>query len=177
MRSMEKRPVESPEVNLRIPDAWSNPAEFFDRLPRGSRCTANSLLLADGTAFEINPLACRRGFPAHLRRFVPEAADRARTGAGGKLPREYLPDPTRREHRRGPASHGGRGGRAGGAGVFVDNSGIAHGATDWLTLFDDAANGGAYWAFVTVVRTEDELYSLGMHVLGFRDAIIPSTGN
>jgi hypothetical protein len=66
---------------------------------------------------------------------------------------------------------------AGGAGVFVDNSGIAHGATDWITLLDSADDGGVYWAFVSTVRAKDEFYSIGMHVLGFRDAIIPSTGD
>jgi hypothetical protein len=64
---------------------------------------------------------------------------------------------------------------AGGAGVFVDNSGIAHGATDWLTLLDSADNGGLYWAFVMAVQSDAELYSMGMHVLGCRDAIIPRT--
>ena len=39
---------------------------------------------------------------------------------------------------------------AGGAGVFVDNSGITHGASDWLALLDSADNGGAYWAFFVV---------------------------
>jgi hypothetical protein len=61
--------------------------------------------------------------------------------------------------------------------VFVDNSGIAHGATDWHALLDGASDGGAYWAFVSAVRSEDVIYSLGMHILGLRDAIIPSTGN
>jgi hypothetical protein len=67
--------------------------------------------------------------------------------------------------------------RAGAAGVFVDNSGIAHGAGDWQTLLDNADDGGLYWAFVSAVRNEDEIYSMGMHVLGFRDAIIPATGD
>jgi hypothetical protein len=59
----------------------------------------------------------------------------------------------------------------------VDNSGIAHGATDWLTLLDSADDGGVYWAFVIAARGAEEVYSIGMHILGFRDAIIPSTGN
>jgi hypothetical protein len=66
---------------------------------------------------------------------------------------------------------------AGGAGVFIDNCGLAHGASDWLTLLDNFGDGGAYWAFVATVRGDAELYSLGMHVLGCRDAIIPSTGD
>ena len=46
-----------------------------------------------------------------------------------------------------------------------------------ITLLGDAENGGVYWAFVSTVRSDDELYSVGMHILGFRDVIIPSTGN
>jgi hypothetical protein len=67
--------------------------------------------------------------------------------------------------------------QAGAAGVFVDNSGIAHGATDWFTLFNSADNGGVYWAFISTVRAEHEIHSLGMHILGFRDAAIPATGD
>jgi hypothetical protein len=67
--------------------------------------------------------------------------------------------------------------RAGGAGAFVDNSGIAHGATDWITLHESADNGGVYWAFVSTARLEGILFSVGMQILGFRDAIMPATGN
>jgi hypothetical protein len=66
---------------------------------------------------------------------------------------------------------------AGGAAVFIDNSGLAHGATDWFTLLESADNGGVYWAFVSTVRGDAELYSVGMHMLGCRDAIIPATGD
>jgi hypothetical protein len=61
--------------------------------------------------------------------------------------------------------------------VFVDNRGIAHGATDWRILLDTADDGGVYWAYITAVRYDDAIYSMGMHILGFRDAIIPSTGD
>jgi hypothetical protein len=66
---------------------------------------------------------------------------------------------------------------AGGAGVFVDNSGVSHGATDWLALHNSADDGGVYWAFISEVQNETEVFSVGMHVLGFRDAIIPANGN
>ena len=61
--------------------------------------------------------------------------------------------------------------------MFVDNSGIAHGATDWQKLHDSADDGGVYWAFIIAARSEEQVYSIGMHILGFRDAIIPATGN
>jgi hypothetical protein len=66
---------------------------------------------------------------------------------------------------------------AGGAGVFIDNSGLAHGATDWRTLFHSADDGGVYWAFVSTVRGDNEFYSVGMQILGFRDAVIPQLAN
>lgn len=67
---------------------------------------------------------------------------------------------------------------AGGSGVFVDNRGIAHGATDWMALAESANDGGVYWAFIFAARSEnEEMYSIGIHILGLRDAVIPSTGN
>ena len=158
---------------------WSGPEEFVKRLPRGCRCTPATLKLADGTQFEFNTLPADEEFP------------RIFAGSCPKLPTEDEREQI--DNYNVNACLIGRGGSiaaakrmmegaaavlaAGGAGVFVDNSGIAHGATDWLTLFGDADGGGVYWAFVSAVRSEEEVYSLGMHVLGFRDAIIPSTGN
>jgi hypothetical protein len=179
MRRVEKRQIEAPEVTLRIPGGWSGPAEFSTRLPHGSRCTANSLTLADRTSFEMNVLPADEEFPRIFADSCPKLpTEREReqienyrvniclTGRGGSLE-------AAKQMMVGAAAVM----AAGGVGVFVDNSGIAHGATDWLTLLGDADNGGVYWAFVSAVRSEDEMYSLGMHVLGFRDAIIPSTGN
>ena len=136
-------------------------------------------MLADGSEFELNVLPADDEFP------------RIFAGSCPKLPTESEREQI--ENYQVNICLTGRGGSieaarqlmtaaaavlaAGGAGVFVDNSGIAHGATDWLTLLDDAENGGVYWAFVSVVRSDDELYSVGMHVLGFRDAIVPATGN
>jgi hypothetical protein len=62
---------------------------------------------------------------------------------------------------------------AGGSGVFIDNSGNAHGRDDWLKLAGDPQPGGAYWAFVAVTASEEEVFSVGMHCLGFRDAEMP----
>jgi hypothetical protein len=178
MRS-EQNETTGPEVTLRIPGAWTRPEEFFSRLPRGCRATETGIVLDDGTEFELHA--------------VPADGEFARLFAGScpKLPTEKERDTIENytvnicligrggnlEAARGIMAAGAAVLAAGGAGVFVDNSGIAHGATDWLTLFDDAFNGGLYWAFVSTVRSDEELYSVGMHVLGFRDAIIPSTGN
>jgi hypothetical protein len=179
MRIDDSRKILAPEVTLRIPGAWSEPVEFFERLPPGCHSTAEGLALDDGSEFELHALPADDEFP------------RIFAGSCPKLPSES--ERERIEAYRTNLCLTGRGGSleaaqqlmaaaaavlaTGGAGVFVDNSGIAHGATDWLTLLGDAENGGVYWAFVSTVRNDDELYSVGMHILGFRDVIIPSTGN
>ncbi len=178
MRTNDRHDVIAPEVTLRIPGTWSRPEEFYERLPRGCRCTETGLVLADGSHFELNVLPADEQFPEIF------------AGSCPKLPTEDERD--RIENYKVNICLTGRGGSidaakrimagaaavlaVGGAGVFVDNSGIAHGATDWLTLLDSADDGGVYWAFISMVRSQTELYSIGMHVLGFRDAIIPSTG-
>src|SRR6185295_3689564 len=63
--------------------------------------------------------------------------------------------------------------RAGGYGVFADNSGNCHGTEDFLKLADDPEDGGAYWTFVAITGSRTHgLYSNGMHVFGFRDAVL-----
>ena len=179
MRSSDRTEIIAPEVTLRIPGTWSQPAEFFEHLPSGCCSTAEGLALADGSEFELHALPADEEFPGIF------------AGSCPKLPTESEREQI--ESYKVNVCLTGRGGSieaatqlmtaaaavlaAGGAGVFVDNSGIAHGATDWLILLSDAENGGVYWAFVSTVRSDDELYSVGMHILGFRDVIIPTTGN
>ncbi len=168
-----------PEVTLRIPGAWAAPEEFYERLPRGCHCTSATLVLADGSQFELNVLPADEEFPRIFADSCPklptederDCIDQYRvniclTGRGGSV------ESAKRLMAGAAAVLA-----AGGAGVFVDNSGIAHGASDWLALLDGADDGGVYWAFVSTVRTEGELYSIGMHILGFRDAIVPSRGD
>jgi hypothetical protein len=179
MRSNGDRQTVAPEVTLRIPGTWSKPEEFYEGLPRGCRCTAETLVLADGSEFELNVLPADEEFPRIFAGSCPKTPT--------DIEREQI------EHYKVNLCLTGRGGSieaakrlmagaaavltAGGAGVFVDNSGIAHGATDWLTLLGDVNGGGVYWAFISAVRSDVEVYSRGMHILGLRDAIIPSTGN
>jgi hypothetical protein len=168
-----------PQVTLRIPGVWTGPKELVERLPEGVRCTGEELVLADGERFEFNPLPADQEFPAIFAQSCPKlptAQERADiedftvniclTGPGGSL------TAAKQIMAAGAAVL-----EAGGAGVFIDNCGLAHGASDWLTLLESADDGGAYWAFVATVRGDAEIYSMGMHILGCRDAIIPSTGD
>jgi hypothetical protein len=63
--------------------------------------------------------------------------------------------------------------KAGAVGIMVDNSGNCHTPRDWLDLSGDKGMGGMYWAFVSVTVSPDEVFSAGMHCLGFRDAELP----
>jgi hypothetical protein len=63
--------------------------------------------------------------------------------------------------------------KSGALGVMVDNSGNCHSRQDWLDLAGDEELGGMYWAFVSVAAAREEVFSAGMHCLGFRDAEMP----
>lgn len=180
MRASDDNLFDLPEVTMRIPGGWSGPEEFAERLPDGCNLTTDTLLLADGSSFELNALPADEEFAGVFASSCPKLPTEEErqaieeykvnvcvTGRGGSIAAASQ-----------LMSAGAAVIAAGGAGVFVDNSGISHGATDWLTLHESADDGGVYWAFVSTVRSkESELYSVGMHILGFREAIIPMTGN
>ncbi len=77
----------------------------------------------------------------------------------------------------------------GASGVLVRNSGMGHGAEDWLSLAGDPTGGGVHWAYVTSQRASDPdrggmfdfgfpaMFSIGMHCLGLRDVVVPTTGD
>lgn len=59
---------------------------------------------------------------------------------------------------------------AGGLGVKVDSSGVAHSPDAWRTFCGESASFGPYRAFVVTVTGPGEAYSCGMHAFGLRDA-------
>ena len=63
MRQNDIHITAAPEVTLRIPGAWNRREEFYERLPRGCRCTEDGLVLADGSEFELNVLPADAEFP------------------------------------------------------------------------------------------------------------------
>jgi hypothetical protein len=167
------------EVTMRIPGVWCGPKEFAEGLPDGCHCTERGLVLADGTEYELNVVPADEEFAGIFAGSCPKLPtedERERienykvnicvTGRGGSL-----------DAARGLMEAAAAVMAAGGAGVFIDNCGLAHGATNWVELLEHADEGGLFWAFVSTVRSDEELYSVGMHILGCRDAVIPATGN
>jgi len=181
MQETNGHAITVPEVTLRIPGGWTNPEDFFENLPPGCRCTKNGLLLLDGMVeLQMRAMPADDEFPRIFAGGCPKSPTDGEceaignykvnvclTGPGGSIP-------AAKQLMAGAAAVL----AAGGVGVFVDNSGIAHGATDWMSLYEGADTGGVYWAFVLAARSaDDEVYSVGMHILGLRDAIVPATGN
>ena len=62
--------------------------------------------------------------------------------------------------------------KAGGAGVFIDNSALAHGGQDWLEMTQDGGPDALSFAFVGIVRGKTEISTMGMHVLGLGDVVM-----
>ena len=62
--------------------------------------------------------------------------------------------------------------RAGGAGVFIDNSALAHGGQNWLEMTEDGGPDAVSFAFVAIVRGQTDVWTMGMHVLGLRDVVM-----
>ena len=56
--------------------------------------------------------------------------------------------------------------------VFIDNSALAHGATNWLAMTDDGSPDAISFAFAAIVGGKVEIWTMGMHVLGLRDIVM-----
>jgi hypothetical protein len=56
--------------------------------------------------------------------------------------------------------------------VFIDNSALAHGGQDWLEMTEDGGPDAVSFAFVSIVRGDSEVWTMGMHVLGLRDIVM-----
>lgn len=162
------------QTTLRIPGAWSHPRELLKRMPAGFRLLPESLVLPDGGEIEFVPIepdkqfadifksSCRRPATDEELAIVGRyTANIALTGPGGSL------EAARTMMQAGAAIV-----QAGGAGVFIDNSALAHGGGAWIEMADDGSADALSCAFVSLFHIEGEIGTLGMHVLGFPDLVM-----
>src|SRR5437667_6698200 len=161
-------------IDLRIPGKWSHPRELIERLPAGWRLTAEALILPDTTQVEFGAMPADDQFAQIFRSSCrqPATEDELSTvdgytvnvllsGPGGSM------QAARTMMQAGAAVV-----RAGGAGVFIDNSTLAHGGRDWLEMTDDGSPDALSFAFVAIVRGKTDVWTMGMHVLGLRDVVM-----
>ena len=162
------------QVDLRIPGTWSHPRELIERLPAGCRLTGEALILPDGTQIDFGAMGADDQFAQIFRSSCREPAtdDELATvddykvnvllsGPGGSL------KAARTMMQAGAAMV-----RAGGAGVFIDNSALAHGGGHWLEMTEDGGPDALSFAFVAIIRGKTEVWTMGLHVLGLRDIVM-----
>ena len=161
-------------VTLRIPGDWRSPKEVIERLPIGYRIIDDQLILPDQTEINIFPIPADNQFPTIFRSSLrnPARAEELKivdqytinvvlNGPGGSL------ESARIMMQAGAAII-----HAGGAGVFIDNSGLAHGAEGWLLMTEEGSSDAISFGFVGIVRGKREVWTMGMQVPGFPDIIM-----
>jgi len=166
----------TPRITLRIPGDWSHPGQLLDRLPDGFRLKPEALSLPDGTEIEFTPMPPDGEFPRIFRSACrrPATDDEldvlgrytvnvGLSGAGGSLPAALA------MMKAGAAIV-----RAGGAGVFIDNSALAHGGSDWIAMTEDGGPEAISFAFASIIRGRHDVYTMGMQTMGFPDLLMRS---
>ncbi len=170
-------PKAIPEIQLRIPGPWTTHDAFADAL----RHKSTGYAMDDQGLFHIaSGLRIQMSVTEHDDQIAGIFED---TGRLSKREIKAIQQHNVKVHITGPGGSVANArtmmdaasaiAKAGGAGVFVDNSGCAHGVDDWLKLAGDPQPGGLYWAYVAVTAAPDEVWSCGMQCLGFRDASLP----
>lgn len=167
------------EIALRIPGEWAHPGELVERLPPEVSLTSDGLRLADGTVIEVVPMpaddqffqvfqtACRRpAQPEELAVIRRYTVNIALLGPAGSL------DAAHTMLRAGAAIIA-----AGGAGVFIDNSALAHGGQDWLEMAEDGGPDAISYAFTSIARGREGYFTVGMQTMGLPDLSMPAGGN
>lgn len=164
----------SPRITLRVPGDWAHPGKLLERLPAGVRLTPEVLVLPDGMEVELIPMppdeqfarvfasACRRPPTREEQRVVERyTVNVGLSGPGGSLAAALA-------MMRAAAAIV----RAGGAGVFIDNSALAHGGSDWLAMTDDGGPEAVSYAFTTVIEGRHEVETMGLQTLGLPNFVV-----
>ena len=168
------KPVPPVEIALRIPGQWSHPRELIERLPAGFRFTPGALVLPDAGRVDFDAMEADAQFAGIFRSSCRQPpSDDELEAVDGYTVNVLLSGPggsmqlARTMMQAGAAIV-----RAGGAGVFIDNCGLAHGARNRLALAEDGGPDALSFAFVAIVRGEVDVWTMGMHVLGLRDVVM-----
>lgn len=174
MNTKQNKPV---QVTLRIPGNWSDPNELLRQIPADYRMEIETLVLPCGHSVEWIPLprdeqfakvfqtVCRPpALQTELDRLRRYSFKLALVGPGGSI------DAARLMLQAGAAIV-----KAGGIGVFIDNSSLAHCGNDWVEMAEDGTVDAVSFAFVGMVGGPNEISTTGMHVLGLPDISVDLT--
>lgn len=165
-----------PRGILRVPGRWKNRKQLTARLPKGYFIEGERLFMPGARYVFLETMPADREFPGIFR-----LACRRQSLKRDEL--AALDDYSMNAALAAPAGSlaaaqfllevGATLIQAGGMGVFIDNSVLAHAASDWLDLAEHRTNPDAvFWAFVNLTKSSGKIASHGMHVFGQRDAIV-----
>lgn len=160
-------------IDFRIPGQWSGPKELIERLPEGCRLTPDTLTLADGSEFQFGAGRPDKQFAGVFRQACRQANDEELAIVDKYTVNAFLCGPggsMQAAHKMMQAAAALV--RAGGAGVFIDNSALAHGGEAWLSMTEDGGPDAVSFAYVSIIRGEEEVWTMGMHTLGLRDVLM-----
>jgi hypothetical protein len=172
--SVMKQPADPITIALRIPGKWSHPGDLIARLPEGCRLTAEALILPDTARVEFGAMAADGQFAQIFRSSCrqPATADELVTVDGYTVNACVSGPGGSQQSARTMMQSGAALVRAGGAGVFIDNSALAHGGKNWIEMTEDGSPDALSFAFVAIIRGREEVWTMGMHVLGLRDVVM-----
>ena len=158
----------SVKTTLRIPGQWSHPRELLERLPADFQVTSDRLITPDGAEIEIFPArpddqfaeifktSCRRpANPDEIEAVCSYTVNIVLSGPGGSM------DAATTMMGAGAAIL-----RGGGAGVFIDNSALAHGGQHWIEMAEDSGPDALSFGYVGIAGRRGTARTMGMHVLG-----------
>lgn len=161
-------------IALRIPGTWAHPHELVKCMPDGYRLTGEEMIMPDGMSVDFGAAKPDTQFARIFRdscRNDPTDKELATvdnykvniflSGPGGSL---------EAAHRMMQAASALV--QAGAGGVFIDNSAMAHGGEAWLHMTEDGGPDALTFAFVTIIRGNTEVWTMGMHALGFREIVM-----
>src|SRR5262245_12786801 len=172
--SMTNEPATPITITLRVPGKWSHPRELIQHLPDGYRLTPEALILPDTTPVEFTAMAPDNQFAQIFRSSCRQpATEEELATVDGYTVNACLKGPGgSMEAAQTMMQAGAALVRAGGAGVFIDNSALAHGGRNWIEMTEDGGPDALSFAFVSIVSGKEEGWRMGMHALGLRDAVM-----
>ncbi len=170
-RRMKNDTSDTITITFRIPGNWANPGEILERLPPGYRLTPEALVLPDGQKIEFHPAppddqfvgvfqsACRTQLTEEETEILRSyKVNLVLNGPGGTLNQAW----TMMEAASAII-------QAGGAGVFIDNSALAHSGQAWMEMASSGDTDALSFAYVSVINGSSNIRTMGMHMLGLPD--------
>lgn len=163
--------TEPVNIAFRIPGNWDHPEKLVNQLPEGFQLLAESMRLPDGSEVELHMMPPDDQF---LDIFMQSSRTRPTaeeinivgdyrvniclTGKGGSV------ESAARMMTAAAAIVS-----AGAAGVFIDNTAVAHAGHKWLELTADLGIEAITFAYIGIIANAGEVWTMGMHVLGQPD--------